>query len=221
MNKVLIAPSILSADYLNFGRDVKKIQKAGADMIHVDVMDGIFVPNITFGMGLVKRVREITEVPLDVHLMIVDPGKYIERFADAGADFITIHHEASNNIGKDLGIIKKNRKKAGVSINPDTPVRKIKSVLGLVDMVLIMSVFPGFGGQKFIMESVDRIKELKAMLNKIGSKAKIEVDGGINEETAPLVLAAGADILVAGVAIFKSGNYNRAIKNLRVKKGEK
>ena len=221
MSKVLIAPSILSADYLNFGRDIKNIIKAGADLIHVDVMDGTFVPNITFGMGLVKQVRKVTGIPLDVHLMIVNPDRYIAGFAEAGADIITIHYEASKDLCRDLASIRKNKARPGISINPDTPVKKLEKVLEFVDLVLIMSVFPGFGGQKFIPASLGRIKELKEILKKSGSKAKIEVDGGINEKTAPMVLAAGADILVAGAAVFNSGNYKKAIKNLRGKEGGK
>ena len=221
MNKVLIAPSILSADYLNFGRDIKEIEKAGADLLHVDVMDGVFVPNITFGMGLVGQIRQVTKLPLDVHLMIVEPGKYISRFAEAGADYITIHYEASKDLSRDLNAIRKNRVRPGVSINPDTSVKKIEPVLGLVELVLIMSVFPGFGGQEFISGSLSKIREVKEILQKLGSKAKIEVDGGLNSQTAPLALAAGADILVAGAAIFNAKNYGKAIKNLRSKEGGK
>ena len=221
MNKVLIAPSILSADYLNFGRDIKEIEKAGADLLHVDVMDGVFVPNITFGMGLVGQIRQVTKLPLDVHLMIVKPERYIERFAEAGADYITIHYEASGNLRKDLETIRKKKAKPGISINPDTPVKKIKEALELVDLVLVMSVFPGFGGQEFIKNSLGRIQELRKMLESRGAKAKIEVDGGINEKTAPLVIAAGAEILVAGAAVFNSGNYKKVIKNLRDKEGGK
>ena len=215
MSKIQIAPSILSADYVNFERDIKKLERSGADIIHIDVMDGCFVPNITFGMGLVKHIRKITKLPLDCHLMIVNPDKYIERFAEAGADYITVHYEASRNLRKDLRKIKQLGVKPGLSLNPDTPVKKILPYLGLVDLALVMSVFPGFGGQKFIMESIDKIMELKEFAQKKKLKYKVEVDGGVNEETAPLINAAGADILVAGAAVFSAKDQKNIIKNLR------
>jgi ribulose-phosphate 3-epimerase len=215
MSRIKIAPSILSADYLNFERDILKLKRSGADLIHIDVMDGSFVPNITFGMGLVKFIRKITVLPLDCHLMIVDPDKYIERFAEAGADYITVHYEASGNLKKDLAKIRKLGIKAGLSLNPDTPVKKILPFLKYVDLALVMSVFPGFGGQKFIVESIDRIMELKEYILKNKLKVKIEVDGGVNEKTAPLIKAAGADILVAGAAVFSSKDQKKVIKNLR------
>ena len=215
MSKIQIAPSILSADYVNFERDIKKLERSGADIIHIDVMDGCFVPNITFGMGLVKYIRKITTLPLDCHLMIVSPDKYIERFAEAGADYITVHYEASRNLRKDLRKIKQLGVKPGLSLNPDTPVKKILPYLGLVDLALVMSVFPGFGGQKFIMESIDKIMELKEFAQKKKLKYKVEVDGGVNEETAPLINAAGADILVAGAAVFSAKDQKKIIKNLR------
>lgn len=215
MSKVLIAPSILSADYLNFGRDIAKLEKAGADIIHIDVMDGVFVPNITFGAGLVKYIRNITKLPLDCHLMIVNPDKYIESFAEAGADYITVHYEVCRELRKTLKSIRKLGVKAGVSLNPDTQITKILPFLEEADLALVMSVFPGFGGQKFIMESVGRIMELKESVLKKKQSVKIEVDGGVNEETAPLINEAGADILVAGSAVFSSKNIKQAIKNLR------
>jgi ribulose-phosphate 3-epimerase len=215
MSKVLIAPSILSADYLNFGRDIARLEKAGADIIHIDVMDGVFVPNITFGAGLVKYIRNITKLPLDCHLMIVNPDKYIESFAEAGADYITVHYEVCRELRKTLKSIRKFGVKAGVSLNPDTQITKILPFLEEADLALVMSVFPGFGGQKFIMESVGRIMELKESVLKKKQSVKIEVDGGVNEETAPLINEAGADILVAGSAVFSSKNIKQAIKNLR------
>ncbi|MCX5776243.1 MAG: ribulose-phosphate 3-epimerase [Candidatus Firestonebacteria bacterium] len=215
MSKVLIAPSILSADYLNFGRDIAKLEKAGADIIHIDVMDGVFVPNITFGAGLVKYIRKITKLPLDCHLMIVNPDKYIESFVEAGADYITVHYEACRELRKTLKSIRKFGVKAGISLNPDTQITKILPFLEEADLALVMSVFPGFGGQKFIMESVGRIMELKESVIKKKQSVKIEVDGGVNEETAPLINEAGADILVAGAAVFSSKNIKQAIKNLR------
>ncbi|OGF45965.1 MAG: ribulose-phosphate 3-epimerase [Candidatus Firestonebacteria bacterium RIFOXYC2_FULL_39_67] len=215
MNKIKIAPSILSADFLNFERDIRKLEKSGADLIHIDVMDGSFVPNITFGMGLVKQIGKITSLPLDCHLMIVNPDKYIERFAEAGADYITIHYEASGNLKNDLTRINNLGVFAGLSLNPDTPVRKIFPYLKYVDLILVMSVFPGFGGQKFIAESIDRIVEIKNFIMKNKYDVKIEVDGGVNEVTAPLITSAGADILVAGAAVFSSKNQKQIIKNLR------
>ncbi|MEI6846291.1 MAG: ribulose-phosphate 3-epimerase [Candidatus Firestonebacteria bacterium] len=215
MSNIKIAPSILSADYLNFGRDIKKLERSGADFIHIDVMDGSFVPNITFGLGLVKYIRKITALPLDCHLMIVNPDKYLTGFAEAGADYITIHYEAARNLKQDLKKIKKLGVKAGLSLNPDTPVKKILPYLKYVDLLLVMSVFPGFGGQKFIAGSVDRILEIKEYILKHKLKVKIEVDGGVNEETAPLINAAGADILVAGAAVFSAKDQKKVIKNLR------
>jgi len=215
MSKIKIAPSILSADYLNFGRDIKKLERSGADFIHIDVMDGSFVPNITFGLGLVKYIRKITALPLDCHLMIVNPDKYLTGFAEAGADYITIHYEAARNLKQDLRKIKKLGVKAGLSLNPDTPVKKILPYLKYVDLLLVMSVFPGFGGQKFIAGSVDRILAIKEYVLKHKLKVKIEVDGGVNEETAPLINAAGADILVAGAAVFSAKDQKKVIKNLR------
>jgi ribulose-phosphate 3-epimerase len=212
---IKIAPSILSADYLNFERDIKKVERGGADLIHIDVMDGNFVPNITFGPGLVKLIRKITKIPLDVHLMIVKPDRYIDKFKNAGADIITIHIETVLQPNKIIKYIKSLGVKAGVSLNPKTPISAIRDVLDSVDMVLVMSVEPGFGGQKFIESSYEKIRKLKEEIFKRRLNVDIEVDGGIYRGNAKKVIDAGANILVAGTAIFGEKNIKKAIHDLR------
>lgn len=212
---IKIAPSILSADYLNFERDIKIVEEGGADLIHIDVMDGNFVPNITFGSGLVKLIRKITKLPLDVHLMIVKPERYIDDFKNAGANIITIHIETVSQPEKIIKHIKKDKVKAGISLNPDTPLKSIKNVLNNVDMVLIMSVNPGFGGQKFIESSYNKIKMIREEVIKRELNIDIEVDGGISNENAAKVISVGADILVAGNSIFGQKNVKQAIDDLR------
>jgi len=209
-NKVLIAPSILSADFARLGDDVAEVSKAGADLIHVDVMDGVFVPNITMGPGIVKAIRGRSKKPFDVHLMIQDPAKYVGGFAEAGADIITFHIEAEKNPGKIIRAIRERGLKAGISVKPKTPVSSIKKYLTMVDMVLIMTVEPGFGGQSFMKDMVVKIEELRKIF-----KGDIEVDGGINYNTAKSVIKAGADILVAGTAVFGEKNYKYAIRRLK------
>lgn len=218
MNNIIIAPSILSADFANLEKDIIEIEKAGADWVHVDVMDGRFVPNITIGAPVVKSIRNTTKMPFDVHLMIVEPIKYVEDFAKAGADFITIHAEAcENNLEETIDLIKSFGVKAGVSIKPKTPVDLIKNVLGKLDLVLIMTVEPGFGGQKFIMDCLPKISEVKELLEKENlSHIYIEVDGGINAETAKLAVSAGANALVAGNYVYKAEDISQAIESLRV-----
>ena len=202
-SKILIAPSILSADFSDLKNEIKKVEDAGAVWIHVDVMDGSFVPNITIGAPVVKCIRKITKLPLDVHLMIVDPDKHIKDFASAGADIITVHAEACKHLQRTLALIKEFGCKAGVSFNPHTPVDLLKYVLEIVDLVLLMTVNPGFGGQTFISSVVPKISEVKKMFQDANLTEKyIEVDGGINTNTAPIVRSAGANVLVAGNAIY-------------------
>lgn len=211
-----IAPSILSADFSKMGDEVRSLEVSGADLIHCDVMDGVFVPNITFGMKMVADIRKVTTLPLDCHLMIVNPEKYVEGFAAAGADMITVHYEAcKDNLANVLKQIKAAGVKCGAVINPDTPVAAIKDVIPLCDMVLVMSVFPGFGGQKFISSVLDKVTEIRAIADGLGQELDIQIDGGINAETAVLARAAGANILVAGNAVFKAENRAEMIAALK------
>lgn len=209
-NKILIAPSILSADFSRLGEEVKSIEKGGADWVHIDVMDGLFVPNITIGPLVVRAIRPITSLLLDVHLMIDDPVKYVDQFADAGSDLITFHIEACRSPQDTIKRIKDKGKKAGVSIKPGTEITAIDSVLELVDMVLIMTVEPGFAGQVFMEEMVDKAKRLRTKF-----RGYIQVDGGINQETSAKAIEAGVDILVAGTAVFGQKDYAKAISGLR------
>ena len=216
MSKVIkIAPSLLSADFAKMGEEVLRMEKAGADLLHCDVMDGVFVPNITFGPKMVKDIRSATKLPLDVHLMIVEPEKHITAFADTGADYITIHIEATVKLIETLKNIRAAGVKSGVVINPDTPVAKVGPALEYCDMVLLMSVYPGFGGQKFIEGSLDRLKELSALVKKSGRDIDIEIDGGITLDNIAKVKAAGANVIVAGNTIFGSADAAATIKLLR------
>ena len=216
MANVKIAPSILSADFSKMGEAVRSLQQGGADLIHCDVMDGVFVNNITFGIKMVEDLRKVTTLPLDCHLMIVHPEKYVERFAKAGADIITVHYEAcQDNLEDVLKLIKSTGVKCGAVINPDTPVEKIAKVIPLCDMVLVMSVFPGFGGQKFIPESLDKLREVKAIVQKLGKDIDIQIDGGVNAENVALVKEAGANVIVAGNAIFKAQDKAEMIAKLK------
>lgn len=210
MGKVLIAPSILSADFSKLGQEIKDIEHAGADWIHIDVMDGHFVPNITIGPVVVKSIRPVTKLPLDVHLMIKNPEEYVESFAKAGSDIITFHIEAEENPKEIIKLIRYFKKKVGVSIRPKTDLKSIEPVLPMVDMVLIMTVEPGFGGQEFIFDCLPKIEELRKIFKK-----DIEIDGGINESTAAEVVKHGANILVAGTSIFGQKDYAKVIKRLR------
>lgn len=212
---IKIAPSILSADFSNLGEDVEKLHKAGADFIHIDVMDGRFVPNISFGMPIIKAIRNKTDKVFDVHLMIEEPSKYIDDFIAAGADLITIHYESEKHIDRAIQYIKSKGIKVGVAINPGTPTYVLKDIISELDMVLIMSVNPGFGGQKFINYSIEKIKEVKAMSEKTNKDLLIQVDGGIDPSNVSKVIEAGANVIVAGSAVFKNGEIEKNISLLR------
>ena len=206
MKKIQISPSILSADFSQLSNEIKRLEEGGADMIHVDVMDGHFVPNLTIGPPVIKALRNYTKLPFDVHLMISPVHKYIKDYANAGADIITIHPEATDNLVNSINHIKELKKKVGISLNPDTEIDVIINLLDQIDLVLIMSVFPGFGGQKFIPETINKIKDLKEIKDKNNYIFDIEVDGGINFSNSKDVINAGANILVSGTTIFKENN---------------
>ena len=208
MSSIKIAPSILSADFSQLGNEIKRLEEARADMIHIDVMDGHFVPNLTIGPPVIKALRNNTKLPFDVHLMISPVHKYIKDYADAGANIITLHPEATNNLKESINHIKNLGKKVGVSLNPDTQINVIKEFLAEINLVLVMSVHPGFGGQKFIPKVLDKIKELKKIKDQQNLNFDIEVDGGINFDNNKLVIKAGANILVSGTTIFKNNNGN-------------
>ena len=218
MSSIKIAPSILSADFGQLGSEINKLEKAGADMIHIDVMDGHFVPNITVGPPVIKTLRKYTKLPFDVHLMISPVHKYIKDYAEAGADIITIHPEATDNLQESIEHIKKFGKKVGVSLNPNTQIDIIEKLLVEINLVLIMSVHPGFGGQKFIPNVLDKIKELKKIKDEKNLNFDIEVDGGINFDNSKLVIEAGANILVSGTTIFKNnkGDIKKNIDTLKL-----
>ena len=208
MKKIKISPSILSADFSQLGNEIKRLEEGGADMIHVDVMDGHFVPNLTMGPPIIKALRKHTKLPFDVHLMISPVHKYIKDYADAGADIITIHPEATENLKNTIQYIKSLKKKVGVSLNPKTKNDLIIDLLNEIDLVLVMSVHPGFGGQKFMPEVLDKIKELRKIKDQKNLKFDIEIDGGINFDNNKLAIEAGANILVSGTTVFKNNNGN-------------
>ena len=218
MSNIKISPSILSADFSKLGSEIKDLEKANADLIHIDVMDGHFVPNITIGPDVINKLRKYTKLPFDVHLMISPVHKYIKNFAEAGADIITIHPEATNDLVGSIKKIKSYNKKAGVSLNPETSVEKVLPILNLIDLVLVMSVNPGFGGQKFIKDSLNKVKILRKEIDSKKLKTEIEIDGGINFESAIMAKEAGVDILVSGTTIFKEngGDLKKNIRLLRI-----
>ena len=217
MKKIQISPSILSADFSQLGNEIKRLIDAGADMVHVDVMDGHFVPNLTIGPPVIKALKKNSSIPFDVHLMISPVHKYIEAFANAGADIITIHPEATEDLQNSINKIKELKKKVGISLNPETKIDVVKKFLNQIDLILIMSVNPGFGGQKFMPEVLNKIKDLVDIRKKEGINFDIEIDGGINFENSKLAIEAGANILVSGTTIFKSndGNIKKNIDLLR------
>ena len=212
---IKVSPSILAADFGNIERECDLIDKSDADWLHLDVMDGIFVPNISFGMPIVKAIRKMTSKPLDVHLMITQPERYIEKFIDIGSDIISFHIEATNKMEENISIIKSKNVKVGIAINPDTPIGDLKDIISKIDLVCLMGVHPGFAGQKFIENTFDRLKELKALIKDSNSKALIEVDGGVNENNHMDLKSLGADVLVAGSYIFNSEDYDLVIKKLK------
>ena len=217
MSSIKISPSILSADFSRLGNEIVELEKAGTDLIHIDVMDGHFVPNITIGPEIIHKLRKYTSLPFDVHLMISPVDNFIKNFAEAGADIITIHPEATNNLVSSIEKIKSLNKKAGVSLNPETPVNKVLPVLDLIDLVLIMSVNPGFGGQKFIESTLQKVKLLRKEIDTKNLAVQIEIDGGINFENSKIAKKAGVDILVSGATIFKknAGNLKKNIQLLK------
>ena len=212
---IKIAPSILSADFSRLGEHIKQLEACGADMIHIDVMDGMFVPNISFGIPVIKSIRKLTKLPFDVHLMIEEPSRYVEDFVKAGADIITVHYETDRHIDRTINYIKSFGIKAGVALNPATPVALIKDLISNLDMVLIMSVNPGFGGQKYIKYCSDKIKEVRTLSDKYNKDIMIQVDGGIDASNIGEVVNSGANVIVAGSAVFKNGEIDKNIKALR------
>lgn len=213
--KPIVAPSLLSADFGNLEKDVQMLNRSQADWIHLDVMDGVFVPNISFGMPVIKRVRQLSEKPLDVHLMIVQPERYIHTFKEVGADLLTVHWEASTHLHRTICQIKEEGMLAGVALNPHTPVAGLEDIINDVNLVLIMSVNPGFGGQKFIKRALHKISELREMIERNDSEALIEVDGGVCQDNISDIVSAGADAVVAGNAVFKAEDPEIAIQNLK------
>jgi len=212
---IKIAPSILAADFGNLSRDCDIVNKSNADWFHLDVMDGLFVPNISFGMPIVSSIRKMTKKPLDVHLMIIEPERYIDKFVEIGSDILTVHIEATKEMNKILDKMKQSSIKSGIAINPDTPINKLENYIDKVDLVCLMGVHAGFGGQKFIEKTFDRLIELKRLINLKNSSAVIEIDGGVDNTNCKKLKSLGADVLVAGSYIFKSSDINNAIDSLK------
>jgi ribulose-phosphate 3-epimerase len=219
MNKIQIAPSILSCNFLELGKEIVDVEKAGADLIHIDVMDGHFVPNITIGPLIVEAIKKIASKPLDVHLMIKNPSKFVQDFIAKGADIITVHAEADEHLFRTLDVIKSSGKKAGVSLNPSTPLAFLDHVIHIVDLIVIMTVNPGFGGQAYIPSMEEKIRNTRKMIKTSGRKIDLEVDGGLKADNAKKVVQAGGDILVMGTEIFHSKDYRKKIQEVRKKIG--
>ena len=213
--KHLVSPSLLASDFLNLGRDIEMVNSSMADWIHLDIMDGVFVPNISFGFPVLEHVRKIATKPLDVHLMIIEPDRYIERFCESGADILTVQYEACTHLQRTVSEIRKMGVKAGVAVNPHTPVILLKNILPYIDMVLIMTVNPGFGGQTFINESFSKISELRSMIDNGGHNVLIQVDGGVDITNASRLVETGVDVLVAGNSVFSSQDPAMTIKKLK------
>jgi len=212
---MIVSPSLLSCDFANIQRDVEMLNQSQADWLHIDVMDGVFVPNISFGFPVVQAMYKHARKPLDVHLMIVNPDQYVEEFKNVGAAYLTVHYEACTHLHRTIQLIKSHGMKAGVALNPHTSVEVLSEIINDLDLVLIMSVNPGFGGQKFIHQAVEKVRKLKRLIQNSGSKALIEVDGGVNHETGKLLAEAGADALVAGSYVFNSENPHKTIEGLK------
>ena len=208
---IKIAPSILASDFGNLAQECEKIDKSNADWFHLDVMDGLFVPNISFGMPIVKSIREMTKKPLDVHLMIVEPERYVDKFIEIGSDILTVHVEATSKMDNIIDKINHSGIKSGIAINPDTPISKLENYITNIDLICLMGVYAGFGGQKFIEKTFNRLEELKNLINSKNSSALIEIDGGVNENNFEKLKKLGADVLVAGSYVFNSSDYNAAI----------
>ena len=212
----LISPSILSADFNNLGKDIEMLNKSEADWIHFDVMDGVFVPNISFGLPVIQDVKKIATKPLDVHLMIINPDLFIRPFRDSGADILTVHYEVCNNLHRTVSVIRNEGMRAGVCLNPHTPVHLLEDIISEIDMVLLMSVNPGFGGQKFIQNTIKKVMKLRKLIEEKQANVLIEIDGGVNFETGKLLFEAGADVLVAGNFVFSSENPMMTIHQLKI-----
>jgi ribulose-phosphate 3-epimerase len=219
MNKIQIAPSILSCDFLELGKEIKDVEKAGADLIHIDIMDGHFVPNITIGPLFVEAIKKTASKPLDVHLMIKNPGKFVEDFIAKGADIVTIHAEADKHLFRTLDLIKSSGKKAGVALNPSTPLAFLDHVIHIVDLIVIMTVNPGFGGQAYIPSMEEKIRNTRKMIEKTDRKIDLEVDGGVKADNVKKVVQAGANVIVMGTEIFHSKDYGAKIREVRKKIG--
>ncbi len=213
--QTIISPSLLSADFTNLKADIEMVNKSEADWFHLDIMDGVFVPNISYGLPVVQQINKIATKPLDVHLMIIDPDRYVEAFQKAGADYLTVHYEACTHLHRTVQNIKQHGMKAGVSLNPHTPVAVLEDIIADIDLVLLMSVNPGFGGQSFIENTYKKVRQLKQLIADSGSKALIEIDGGVNLETGAKLVAAGVDALVAGSFVFGSDNPTQTISDLK------